>query len=93
MLFAARGILTVETDNRVDWEVDQETVAPEHPHRERLRATWRAQDRRRAGALPAVAQICLSPVPQRTGHRTAPATMRAFARPQPAEARRTADCS
>ena len=93
MLAAAQALLIVENDTDVDWEVDQDALATTHPHRERLQAAWRAQHRRRPGAMPAPAQICLSPVAERTGHRQSPATMRVYDGPASASTRRTADCS
>lgn len=93
MLSAARTLLIVENDHDIDWEVDQEIAGVAHPHRERLRPAWRAQQRRRGGSPPSPAQICLTPVPQRDDHRVAPASMRAFAKPPAAETRRTANFS
>ncbi len=93
MLSAARTLLIVENDNDVDWEVDQETAAVQHPHRERLQAAWQAPERRRGGSLPRPTQVCLSPVASRQPHRTAPATMRAFARATSGETRRGAHVS
>jgi hypothetical protein len=88
VLASAQALLTVEHDHTVDWEVDQEPPAAQHPHRERLAAAWRAQHRRRGGALSAREHTCLSPLPSRSDHRQAAPTMRAFPALPSAETRR-----
>ncbi|HEV7943616.1 MAG TPA: hypothetical protein VGP17_12555 [Solirubrobacteraceae bacterium] len=91
VLAAAHSLLIVEHDHDVDWEVDQEPGRAQHPHRERLKAAWRTQERRRGGSVPAREQVCLSPVGERDGHRRATPAMRAFPAPTAAETRRSSD--
>ena len=59
-----RSFLLLEDDYDVDWEVDQEPVEVDHPHRAALRGRAIA-DRlahRRPGQLEQAPQVCLSPV-------------------------------
>jgi hypothetical protein len=59
-----RSFLLLEDDYDVDWEVDQEPVEVDHPHRAALRgrAITDRLAHRRPGQLESPAQVCLTPM-------------------------------
>lgn len=82
-LRTARSFLLLESDEPVDWEVDEDEQAAHtaHPHREPLRG--RPSHARRAGQPPSPAQVCICPITRPSHVAPEPATSRSTA-PRPA---------